>query len=85
MNPQRNKWVRIPHAELELHTAETDATFYEKIYVFMTKNTLSTMARGTPDNFQISVKVPETVTYDKRRHVDKEAICSYRVRPVLFV
>lgn len=32
------------------------------------------MARGTPDNFQFSLKVPETVTHDKRFDVSKGAM-----------
>ena len=42
-----------------------DATFYEKFYMYMTKDTFTVMARTTPDKFQFSIKVPETVTHDK--------------------
>jgi uncharacterized protein YecE (DUF72 family) len=55
-------------------TAEMDATFYEKFYMYMTKDTFTAMARGTPDNFQFSLKVPETVTHDKRLDVSKGAM-----------
>ena len=40
----------------------------------MTKDTFSAMARGTPDNFQFSLKVPETVTHDKRLDISKGAM-----------
>jgi uncharacterized protein YecE (DUF72 family) len=48
------------------NAAEMDATFYEKFYMYMTKHTFAAMTRATPDKFQFSVKVPETVTHDKR-------------------
>ena len=53
-------------------TAEMDATFYEKFYKYMTKDTFITMTKATPDNFQFSIKIPETVTHDK--NVDKDTI-----------
>jgi uncharacterized protein YecE (DUF72 family) len=51
-----------------------DATFYEKFYMYMTKDTFISMTRATPDNFQFSIKVPETVTHDKRLDVSKGAM-----------
>jgi len=51
-----------------------DATFYEKFYMYMTKDTFTAMTRATPDNFQFSIKVPETVTHDKRLDVNKGAM-----------
>jgi uncharacterized protein YecE (DUF72 family) len=56
------------------NTAEMDATFYEKFYMYMTKDTFAAMDRGTPDNFEFSLKVPETVTHDKRLDVSKGAM-----------
>ena len=56
------------------NTAELDATFYEKFYKYMTKQTFIAMSKATPENFQFSVKVPETVTHDKRLDVNKGAI-----------
>jgi uncharacterized protein YecE (DUF72 family) len=52
-------------------TVELDATFYEKFYKYMTKDTFRTMTKVTPDNFQFSIKVPEIVTHDKRLDVKK--------------
>lgn len=40
----------------------------------MTKDTFTAMTRATPDNFQFSIKVPETVTHDKRLDVTKGAM-----------
>ena len=42
----------------------------------MTKGTFYGMAKATPEKFQFSVKVPETVTHDKRLNVDKGAMIS---------
>jgi len=56
------------------NTAEMDATFYEKFYKYMTKETFVNMNKATPDNFQFSVKVPETVTHDRRLDVSKGAV-----------
>lgn len=33
-------------------TAEMDATFYQKFYRYMTRDTFTAMTRATPDNFQ---------------------------------
>jgi uncharacterized protein YecE (DUF72 family) len=40
-----------------------DATFYEKFYKYMTKDINIAMTKATPNNFQFSIKVPETVTH----------------------
>jgi uncharacterized protein YecE (DUF72 family) len=55
-------------------TAEMDASFYEKFYRYMTKETFAKMARTTPDKFQFSIKVPETITHDKRLDIGRGAI-----------
>jgi uncharacterized protein YecE (DUF72 family) len=39
----------------------------------MTKGTLIGMAKATPDNFQFSLKVPETITHRKRLDVNNGA------------
>jgi uncharacterized protein YecE (DUF72 family) len=56
---------KLPYYAQFFNTAEMDATFYEKFYMYMTKDTFTVMARTTPDKFQFSIKVPETVTHDK--------------------
>jgi uncharacterized protein YecE (DUF72 family) len=40
----------------------------------MTKGTFIGMARATPEKFQFSIKVPETITHVKRLDVNKGAI-----------
>ena len=54
-----------------------DSSFYEKFYSQMTKGTFIGMARATPENFQFSIKVPETVTHVKRMDVRKGAMTSF--------
>ncbi|HET9357986.1 MAG TPA: DUF72 domain-containing protein [Nitrososphaeraceae archaeon] len=58
-------------------TAEMDATFYEKFYMYMTKDTFTAMVRATPDNFQFSIKAPETVTHDNKLDVSKGAMAIF--------
>lgn len=81
---ERGGWVKVfyPDAQTKklqyysqfFNTAEMDATFYEKFYMYMTKDTFIGLSRATPDNFQFSLKVPETVTHDKRLEVSKGAM-----------
>ena len=65
---------KLPYYAQFFNTAEIDATFYEKFYMYMTKDTFTAMNRATPANFQFSVKVPETVTHDNRLDVNKGAM-----------
>lgn len=53
-----------------------DATFYEKFYKYMTKEIFTALSASTPEKFQFSVKVPETVTHVKRLEVDNGAMTS---------
>jgi len=81
---ERGGWVEVfyPDAQTKklsyyaqfFETAEMDATFYEKFYMYITKDTFTAMTRATPDKFQFSIKVPETVTHDKRLDVSKGAM-----------
>jgi len=81
---ERGGWIKVfyPDAQTKklpyyaqfFNTAEMDATFYEKFYMYMTKDTFTAMNRATPANFQFSVKVPETVTHDNRLDVNKGAM-----------
>ncbi len=38
----------------------------------MTKDTFFGMVRATPEKFQFSIKVPETITHVKKMDVEKE-------------
>jgi len=84
---ERGGWVKVfyPDAQTKklpyyaqfFETAEMDATFYEKFCMYMTKGTFTAMIRATPDKFQFSIKVPETVTHDKRLDVTKGAMALF--------
>ena len=65
---------KLPYYAQFFSTAEMDATFYEKFYKYLRKDTFTAMTKATPDNFEFSVKVPETVTHDNRLDVNKGAI-----------
>jgi uncharacterized protein YecE (DUF72 family) len=60
-------------------TAEMDSIFYEKFYSKMTKGTFIGMVRATPEKFQFSVKVPETITHNKRLDINKGAMVDLRI------
>jgi uncharacterized protein YecE (DUF72 family) len=65
---------RLRYYSQFFNTVEMDSSFYEKFYSQMTKGTFIGMVRATPEKFQFSVKVPETITHVKRMNVEKGAI-----------
>jgi uncharacterized protein YecE (DUF72 family) len=81
---EKGGWVKVFYPDTQtkklqyysqfFDTAEMDASFYEKFYKYMAKETFVNMTKATPDNFHFSVKVPETVTHDKRLDINREAI-----------
>lgn len=81
---EKGGWVKVfyPDAQTKklqyyaefFDTVEMDATFYEKFYKYMTKDTFTAMTRAAPDDFQFSIKVTELVTYDKRLDVQRGAV-----------
>lgn len=82
--PQKGGWTSIfyPNNDTKrlgyysqlFNTTEISSTFYERLYGKMTRHTFDGMARATPDNFQFSLKVPETVTRIKGLDVKSGAI-----------
>ena len=54
-----------------------DSIFYERFYSQMTKGTFIGMIRATPEKFQFSVKVPETITHKKRLDINNGAIVDF--------
>ena len=68
---------RLRYYSQFFNTAEMDSTFYEKFYSHMTKGTFIGMGRATPEKFQFSIKVPETVTHVKRLDIKKGAMTSF--------
>jgi uncharacterized protein YecE (DUF72 family) len=87
--PDRGGWVgifypdrntkRLRYFSQFFDTAEMDSIFYEKFYSKMTKGTFIGMVKATPENFQFSVKVPETITHRKRLEVKKDAITEFEI------
>jgi uncharacterized protein YecE (DUF72 family) len=67
---------RLRYYSQFFNTAEMDSTFYDRFYSQMTKGTFIGMSRATPEKFQFSIKVPETITHVKRLDVNKEPSCS---------
>lgn len=84
--PEKGGWTKVfyPSSQTKrlsyysrfFDTVEMDSTFYEKFYKYMTKQTFIGMDNATPENFEFSIKVPETVTHIKRLVVEKGAISS---------
>jgi uncharacterized protein YecE (DUF72 family) len=68
---------RLQYYSQFFNTAEMDSIFYNKFYSKMTKRTFIGMAKATPEYFQFSVKVPETITHDKRLDVNKGVITDF--------
>ena len=68
---------RLRHYSQFFNTAEMDSTFYEKFYTNMTKGTFIGMAKATPETFQFSIKVPETITHKKRLNVKQGAMTDF--------
>ena len=71
------KTKRLRYYSQFFNTAEMDSIFYEKFYSQMTKGTFIGMARATPEKFQFSVKVPETITHKKRLDINKGAMVDF--------
>jgi uncharacterized protein YecE (DUF72 family) len=84
--PEKGGWTKVfyPDGQTKrlsyysqfFNTVEMDSSFYEKFYKYMTKQTFIGMDKATPDHFEFSIKVPETVTHIKRLDVNKGAISS---------
>ena len=84
--PEKGGWTKVfyPNGQTKrlsyysqfFNTVEMDSSFYEKFYKYMTKQTFIGMDKATPDHFEFSIKVPETVTHIKRLDVNKGAISS---------
>jgi uncharacterized protein YecE (DUF72 family) len=57
---------KLPYYSKYFNTVEHDASYYEKFYKYMTRDTFERMIKATPEYFQFSVKVPETITREKK-------------------
>jgi uncharacterized protein YecE (DUF72 family) len=65
---------RLPYYSRFFSTVEMDASFYKKFYKYMTPSTFRSIASATPEGFEFSVKVPESITHDKRLNIQEAAI-----------
>ncbi len=72
------KTKKLPYYSQFFRTTEMDSSFYEKFYSHMTKSTFYSMVKATPEDFQFSIKVPETITHIKRMDVKKEALSVFQ-------
>src|SRR5919197_239014 len=68
--PNKGGWTGIFYPD-------KDTIFYEKFYSQMTKGTFIGMVRATPEKFQFSVKVPKTITHNKRLDINKGAMVDF--------
>lgn len=59
-------------------TVEMDATFYKRFYEHMTPSLFIGITKATSEDFKISVKVPETITHEKRLDVSKDVIADLK-------
>ena len=85
--PDKGGWIgvfypdsntkRLRYYSQFFNTAEMDSTFYEKFYTNMTKGTFIGMSKATPEKFQFSIKVPETITHKKRLNVKQGAMTDF--------
>ena len=83
--PDKGGWTEVfyPNKDIKrlryysqfFNTAEMDSTFYERLN--MTKGTFIGMTRATPEYFEFSIKVPETMTHIKRLDIKKGAMTSF--------
>jgi len=69
-----NKVRKLNYYSQFFDTVEMDATFYKRFYEHMTPSLFKGITKATSDDFKISVKVPETITHEKRLDVSKDAI-----------
>jgi uncharacterized protein YecE (DUF72 family) len=66
-----NKSIKkLPFYSKYFNTAEFDAIYYKKFYENMGAKTFEGMVNATPAGFQFSVKVPETITREKKLGTD---------------
>jgi uncharacterized protein YecE (DUF72 family) len=73
-----NKSIKkLPFYSQFFNTAEFDSIYYEKFYSKMGRATFEGMTNSTPNNFQFSVKVPETITREKKLSVAEGALDAF--------
>jgi uncharacterized protein YecE (DUF72 family) len=69
-----NKTRKLNYYSQFFDTVEVDATFYKRFYEHMTLGLFTGITKATSDDFKIPVKVPETITHEKRLDVSKDVM-----------
>ncbi|MDF0679349.1 MAG: DUF72 domain-containing protein [Candidatus Nitrosocosmicus sp.] len=69
-----NKTRKLSYYSQFFNTVEMDATFYKRFYKHMNERLFMGMANATPNEFKISVKVPEIITHEKRLDINKKVV-----------
>jgi uncharacterized protein YecE (DUF72 family) len=59
------------------NTVEFDAIFYDKFYNDMKQSLFFGLSRATPDGFQFSLKVPQTITHNKKLSLEQSAMSDF--------
>lgn len=67
------KTKKLPYYAKFFNTFEFDAIYYAKFYEVMGPKTIEGMVKATPADFEFSVKVPETITREKKLSLEKGA------------
>lgn len=69
-----NQTRKLSYYSQFFNTVEMNATFYKRFYKHMNERLFMGMANATPNEFKISVKVPEIITHEKRLDINKNVV-----------
>ena len=69
-----NKTRKLRYYSQFFNAVEMDATFYKRFYEHMHEGLFIGMANTTPNDFKISVKVPEIITHEKRLDINRNVV-----------
>ncbi len=69
-----NKTRKLRYYSQFFNAVEMDATFYNRFYVHMHEGLFLDIANTTPNDFKISVKVPEIITHETRLDISRNVV-----------
>jgi uncharacterized protein YecE (DUF72 family) len=69
-----NKTRKLRYYSQFFNAVEMDATFYKRFYEHMHEGLFLGMTNTTPNDFKISVKVPEIITHEKRLDISRNVV-----------
>lgn len=72
-----NKTRKLSYYSQFFNTVEMDATFYKRFYNHMNDGLFIGLTKATPNNFKISVKIPEIITHEKRLDINRNVITDF--------